>query len=385
MKKTALFFCFVSIIFSSCTTLRGDLSINSQRDQMERDLSKLEEAVVSLEAAGGAEARRRQSELSSVRKMIAELEKESAADSEYSAKLIAWSGRLAILEGRYSEAQRLYRQSVAVSAGNVPAIILGIRLEGDPEKRLTLIEKEIAITGQASSGGRAGAAGGGGSGFGELQIERARSLLEMNRFSEAAGAYDTAFASGLDNIYRDSYEKDRNRAWELRNTSGASAGTMNMLARDTVSWNDLINITRNETQLLRFISAGRNLSEAEFFNRLLERAFIPYVQDIAINEWPKTRPAASETVTRAGAAWFIWHLYAESRADRGLLSRYSARFATGTNPRSQIADVPPLSSFFDSILGCVETELLGLIDGRNFRPEQLIRGTEILATLKKID
>jgi tetratricopeptide (TPR) repeat protein len=381
MRKLAIFLCLSTVLFSACTTLQRDIAINSQRDQLERDLSKLEGVIISMEAAGGAEARRRQSELTETRRLIAEMEKESAADNDYSGQLIAWSGRLAILEGRYSEAQRLYRQSIAVSAGNVPAIILGIRLEGDPEKRLTLIEREIAISGQASSGGRNTSS----SGFGELQIERARSLLEMNRFSEAAGAFDTAFASGIDSIYRDNYEKDRNRAWELRNTSGASAGTMNMLVQDTVSWNDLINITKNETQLLRFLSAGRNLSEAEFFTRLLERAFIPYIQDITINEWPRARPAATETVTRAGAAWYIWHLYAESRADRGLLSRYSARYATGTNPRSPITDVPPLSPFFDSILGCVETELLGLIDGRNFRPEQSIRGTEVLAVLRKID
>jgi tetratricopeptide (TPR) repeat protein len=380
MKKLVVFMCLLPVLFFACTTLKNDLSINSHRDQMEKDLSKLEAAVVSLEAAGGAEARRRQSELASARQMIVELEKESAADNDYSGKLIAWSGRLAILEGKYSEAQRLYRQSIAVSPGNVPAIVLSIRLEGDPEKRLTLIEREIAVTGQSSGGRNTG-----NSGFGELQIERARALFEVNRFSEAAGAYDTAFASGLDSFYRDNYQNSRDRAWELRNTSGASAGTMNMLVQDTVSWNDLINITKNETQLLRFLSGGRNLPEAEYFNRLLERAFIPYIQDITINEWPRTKPDAAETVTRAGAAWYIWHLYAESRADRGLLSRYSNRYATGTNPRSPITDVPPLSPFFDSILGCVETELLGLIDGRNFRPGQSIRGSEILSVLKKLD
>jgi hypothetical protein len=121
------------------------------------------------------------------------------------------------------------------------------------------------------------------------------------------------------------------------------------------------------------------------FNRLTDRSFIPYSQDIGLSEWPSARPVINETVTRSGAAWFIWHLYAETRADRGLLSRYSARYATGPNPRSPIADVPPLSPFFDSILGCVETEYLSLPDGRNFRSALPIRGTEMLSILKKID
>jgi tetratricopeptide (TPR) repeat protein len=385
MKKFLVLF---TAVFFSCTTLQqGDIFVNSHRDQMERDLSKLEEIIVPLEAAGGAEVRGRQSDMTatvaSARRMIVELEKEAAADADYSGRLLAWSGRLAILEGRYSEAQRLYRQSIAVSSGNIPSIILGIRLEGDPAKRLELIERELALTGLALTGsartGQHSAAG-----FGELQIERGRSLLETQRFTEAAGAFDAAFSSGLNNVYRESYQKDRDRAWELRNSGGASAGTLDML-RDTVNWSDCIAIAKNETQLLRFLSGGRNVTDAELFNRLLERAFIPYTQDISVSEWPRTRPRADETVTRSGAAWFVWHLYAEARGDRGLLSRYSSRYATGSNPRSPITDIPPLSPFFDSILGCVETELLYLPDGRNFRPSQPIRGAELLSILRKID
>jgi len=372
---TTFLVCIIAAL-SSCTSLQQkDIFIDSQKDQMETNLSELEVMIVPLEAVGGVEARKRQSEMTTARQMIGGMEKEASADVHYSGQLIAWSGRLAILEGKYSEAQRLYRQSSALSPGNIPSIILGIRLEGDPAKRLELADKELALAGQHSSM----------SGFGELNIERGRSLMELNRFAEAAGAFDAAFSSGLDNVYQESYGKDRNRAWELRNTGGASAVTIDMLGRDSVSWNDCIAIAKNETQLLRFISGGRDIGEAEFFNRLLERDFIPHTQDISVSEWPTNRPRRDETVTRAGAAWFIWHLYAEARADRGLLSRYSARYATGANPRSPITDVPPLSPFFDSILGCVETELLSLPDGRNFHPLQPIRGAELLAILKKID
>jgi len=365
--------CVTAAFFSACLSLKNDILIESQRDQTDTNLAKLETAIVPLEAAGGTEARRRQNEITSTRQMISGMEREESADADYSGKLIAWSGRLAILEGRYSEATRLYRQSVAVSPGNIPSVILGIRLEGDPTKRLEMIERELAAARQSAAG------------TGELNIERGRSLFELNRFSEAAGAFDTAFSSGLDAVYSESYGADRNRAWELRNTAGVGAGTLDVLGCDSISWSDCISIAKNETQLLRFITGGRNMTDAELFTRLLERAFIPTIQDITINEWPRTRPNAGDAVTRAGAAWFIWHLYAEARADRGLLTRYSARYATGANPRSPITDVPPLSPFFDSILGCVETELLSLPDGRNFRPAQPMRGAELLTILKRID
>jgi hypothetical protein len=373
MKKFLVFFVLTTVIFSSCTTLKKDISLNTQKEQADTSLARVEAAIIPLEASRGTDIRVRQNEITSARQMITNLESEATADADYSGRLMAWSGRLAIIEGRYSDAQRLHRQSAAVSAGNVPSTILGIRLEGDPAKRMEVIERELAITAQRSDG------------YGELQIERARALFDLSRFSEAAGSFDAAFSSGIAGVYRDNYTAARNQAWELRNTSGVSAATLSLLGRETVSWNDCITLVKNETQLLRFISGGRNLPNADLFTQLVDRSFIPYTQDINITNWPLARPRIDETVTRSGAAWLIWHLYAEVRADRSLLSRYSVRYATGSNPRSPIADVPPLSPFFDSILGSVETEFLSLPDGRNFSPTQPIRGTELLTVFRKMD
>ncbi|WP_461251752.1 hypothetical protein, partial [Treponema sp. R8-4-B8] len=270
-------------------------------------------------------------------------------------------------------AVRVYGQSVSVSPGTISAVILSVRLEGDPVKKLEIIEKELALLGQKSLG------------IGELNIEKGHALVDLKRFSEAVGAFDIAFSSGINKVYKDSYGQERDRAWELRNASGVNAGSLNLLGRETITWNDCISLAKNETQLLRFITGGRNITDAELFTRLVDRAFIPYTQDITATQWPSARPKPDEAVTRAGAAFFIWHLYAEARGDRGMLSRYSARYATGANPRSPIADTPALSPFFDSILGCVETELLSLPDGRNFRPTQFIKGAELLTILKRID
>ncbi|MCL2765796.1 MAG: S-layer homology domain-containing protein [Treponema sp.] len=377
MKKYLFCLLFPLALFSACTTTK-DILIDSHTSQADVKLTEIEAAIVPLEATAGAslsaaDARTRTGRITSARQMLTQMEREASADADYSGKLLAWSGRLAILEGRYSEALRLHRQSNVVSPGNFPAIILSIRLEGDPSKRLEIIQRELSLINPRVSGA------------GELHIERGRALLALNRFSESAGAFDTAFSSGLERVYSDSYSADRNRAWELRNTSGVAAGSLGLLGRDSITWNDCIALARNETQLLRFITGGRTIADNELFNRLVDRAFIPFSQDVNVMQWSAARPRADETVTRAGAAWLVWHLYAESRADRGMLSRYSARFATGANPRSPIADIPPLSPFFDSILGCVETEFMSLQDGRNFRPSQPMRGAELLSILRRID
>jgi tetratricopeptide (TPR) repeat protein len=372
MKNLKVLIFVIAAFLSACTSMK-DISVTLQGSKTEKNLTEIEEAVVPLEALGASEARNKTKEVAAARELLGKLEKEASADPDYSGRLIAWSGRLAILEGKYSEAIRLYKQSVSVSPGTIPAVVLSVRLEGDPVKKLEIIEKELALLNQRSLG------------IGELNIERGHALVELNRFSEAVGAFDTAFSTGINKVYKDSYGQERDRAWELRNASGINAGSLSLLGRETITWNDCIALTKNETQLLRFITGGRNITDADLFNRLVDRAIIPFIQDVTESQWPLARPRPDEAVTRAGAAYFIWHLYAAARADSGMLSRYSARYATGANPRSPVTDVPALSPFFDSILGCVETELLSLPDGRNFRPTQFIRGAELLTILKKID
>ena len=359
------------VFFSACQSVQKDLLISSPREQLELSLAELERVVVALDRP--LADRVRQAEIADARRMLTGMEKEAAADTDYAGKLAAWSGRLAVLEGRYSEAQRQYRQSQ--SPGNIPSIILGIRLEGDGGKRLELIDRELALAGPRTGSFSAGT--------GELYVERARALLEQQHFGEAAGAFDTAFASGLDNVYAETYRDARDRAWELRNAEG-HGGTLAILERGGLNWKDCVSLAKNETQLLRFLTAGRDVSETELFNRLLDRSFIPYTQEVGLGEWPQVKPRPEDPVFRSGAAWLLWRLYAEARGDRGLLTRYSARYATGGNPRSPIADLPPLSPFFDSILGCVETEFLSLPDGRNFYPAEPVRAAEFLGILKKM-
>jgi hypothetical protein len=347
--------------------------INSSGGKRQADLAELERTVVALDNPESGSSIREK--IAAVRKTITDMEKESAADTVYTASLAAFSGRLFTLEGKTSDAARELKRSRSLSPGNIQGRILAVRLERDPARRLEIIDQELKIEGPAVNNPDAAL----------LQLEKGRTLMDLLRFGEAAGAFDTAFAGGLDSIYRDTYSVYREKAWELRNT-GAESGTLDIMEKATVTWKDFITLAKKETQVLRFITAGRDMSEAEIFTRLEERSFIPYTQDVTLDQWPAAKPLINDTVLRSGAAWLIWHLYAENRADRGLLSRYSSRYAGRQNQtgsrRSPIADTPVLSPFFDSILGCVELEFLALPDGRNFNPDGTVRPAEILAILK---
>jgi hypothetical protein len=310
--------------------------------------------------------------------MIADMEKESAADIAYTSSLAAFSGRLFLLEGKTSDAARELKRSQSFSPANIQGRILAFRLERESSKRLEIIDREIKIEGNTANNND----------LGLLRIERGRTLMDLLRFGEAAAAFDAAFASGLDNVYRETYQVYRDKAWELKDT-GTETANLDIMQKSTITWKDFITLAKQETQILRFITAGRNISEADIFKNLVERSFIPYTQDIQVNEWPVSAPRIDEKVTRSGAAFLIWHLYAENRADRGLLTRFSSRYAGRPNQaeirKSPIADIPVLSPFFDSILGCVESEFLSLPDGKNFNPGETVRPAEILTILKKIN
>jgi tetratricopeptide (TPR) repeat protein len=169
-------------------------------------LQKLEDLVIPLEAMGGVEARKNEALLIQAREAVIQTEKEADTDDEYRGQIAAWSGRLAILEGRYSEARLLYRQSMTMCPGYVPMSVLGIRLAGDPALRLELVERELLLADSQRQS----------PGYGEMHIEKARSLLDMNRYGEAVSAFTTAFESRLAPIYRQSYQKDMDRAIELQ-------------------------------------------------------------------------------------------------------------------------------------------------------------------------
>ena len=344
--------------------MQKDLLRSSAGEKVYRDLEKLEETITRLD---GTEAG--WEDLGEARRQISALEK-TVADPAFEALLSAWSGRLYLMEGKTNDARREHRKSQSLSPFNLPSLVLSFRLERDLSRRLSMIDE--SLENESSSG--------------ELLVERGRTLFYLNRFSESVAAFDAAFVLLEEKpFYRDAYEAFRDKSWELKDLEQGTGGrTVEIALREEISWKDLIEITKSETDLLRFITAGRDMPVETLFNQLLDRAFIPLTQDTGLTEWPAAKPSSVEKVRRSGASWFFWRLYAENRANRGLLTRYSSRFANIPNAQSPIPDIGIRSPFLDSVLGCVESEFMSLPDGRNFMPGEFVKGSEYLIMLRKI-
>jgi tetratricopeptide (TPR) repeat protein len=350
------------ICLAGCQSVQKDILMSSAGEMEYSGLAEIEETVVRLDGASPG-----REELARARRTISALEG-TVADTGFQAVLAAWSGRLFLMEGKNSDAQRELRKSQNLSPRNLQSEILSFKLERDPAKRLSLIDRSL----DSSSG--------------ELLTERGRVLFDLNRFSESVAAFDAAFVLlNTKPFYEEAYRVFRDKAWELRELEpGAVNRTMEIARQGEITWKDLIDITRNETDFLRFITAGRDWPIESLFTQLTDREFIPYTQDTSLTGWPGTKPSVNEVVLRSGAAWFLWHLYAENRANRGILTRYSSRYANNPNSRSPIPDINIYSPFLDSVMGCVESEFISLPDGRNFMPKERVKGSEYLAMLKKL-
>jgi tetratricopeptide (TPR) repeat protein len=364
--KTKIFsiFAAASVILSGCQSIQKNISLSRADEKTLLAVAEIEEAVIKQDGFGAS-----REGIAGVRQQIAILEK-TVADNDFQAVLAAWSGRLYLMEGKISDAQREYRKSQSLSPLNLPSRILSLRLERDLSMRLALVDQSLKSEGSA----------------GELLAERGRTLFDMNRFSESVAAFDAAFITLMEKpFYEEAYGAFRGKAWELRDLEqGTGSMTVEIASRREITWKELIEITKTETDFFRFITAGRDWPAESLFAQLTDRAFIPLTQDVTRTEWPFSKPSSSETVFRSGAAWFLWHINAENRANRGLLTQYSSRYANTSNARSPIGDLAVSSPFLDSILGCVETEFMSLPDGRNFMPNEPVKGSEFLSMLKKL-
>ena len=352
------------IVFSGCQTTRKDLIIARADEKVYWNLGELEETIIRLDGGGAG-----RDEIARARQQVSSLQG-TVADPDFEAHLAAWSGRLYLMEGRTADAQREYRRSQSLSSLNIPSLVLSFRLEQNPSRRLSMINQSLDSSYPQ----------------GEFLVEKGRVLFDLNRFAESVAAFDASFIvlNGKP-WYQESYKVFRDKAWELKDLQqGAVSRTVEIAGQGEITWKDLIEITRNETDLLRFITAGRDWPVEALFSQLLERSFFPITQDTALTEWPLARPSSEDIVLRSGAAWFLWHLNAENRANRGLLTQYSARLANTPNARSPVLDLDIWSPFLDSVLGCVEWEIMSLPDGRNFHPSQRVKGSDFLAMLKKL-
>lgn len=352
LRLLAVITCLVSTV--SCATLQQDKLNQTVDAALETDLARLRELIVPLDRNADP------LQMSLIRERIKEMESRNIQDSQYQAQLLAWSGRLFLLEGKRAEAERRLAQAERLSPAESASFVLAARLEPDSTKRLAQLIQSAARAEEPAL----------------LDIERARTLASLSRYQEAVAAFDSAF-SRLPSVFRTTYGEEREMAWQLKDVSGTTdAKTAEILAKNVISWRDAIELTRTETSLLQFITGGDRWTPERLETALRERKILPSAQT--------GYTALDDPMPRRGAAWFIWHLHAAWKSRPALTTRYSDRFRPVPGAKSPISDVAIQDPWFDSVMGCVEWEFMALSDGRNFNPEGTLGGSAFRTMILRV-
>ncbi len=336
---------------TSCASFQRDLLAKSAGEAADKDIDSLEKAIAPLEASPAPES------IIQARSLVGDLERKGIRDAVFEARLAAWSGRLSLIEGKRADAEKLAKRSRSLLPGDVPGTVLSLRLERDGNLRLEGIEKALLI--EPSSG--------------QYLLERANTLLELRRYREGVAAFDAAFPL-LPGFYEVAWKNERNRAWSLRDLDpSVSADQAALAEKDAITWRDACALAQEAAALPASVKTAKGRGPDALFNHLAAASYIPRAQVTK----------SDDTIDRADAAWFLWHVVAGKAGDPSLLTKYSARFRTGTGSASPVADVPLESPFFDSILGAVEREIMALPDGVNFLPALPVKGADFMGMLAR--
>ena len=331
----------------SCATVQKDLTVERLTGDAFAVLDAWERDLILLESEPD------QAALDTLRARLTEAGARPVLERPWSARLAALSGRAALLAQDRPAAERELRRALSLNPADEVARVLETRLERNPDKRKALVETAL---GAAETQAR-------------LRAELGRILLSEGRYAEALAAFDASLPF-LPEPYEQAYGAERRRALALRDASAPPGRTL--ISDRPASLQDLAALVQAESSLVDFLTGGKNWAPGILFERLRSGGFYP---DPAA---PGTSPAR-----RGDAAYLLWRLAANRKNDRSLLTRYTDRYRSRQNPASPVPDVPLDAPWFDSVLGCVEREIMELVDGRNFRPLDPVSALDFYRWLRR--
>lgn len=361
MKKKFTWFAifgFLLICLCSCSTLQEDVEVYMASEEQAPEIRAIEEELVFLEVSylldsTSISSSKADEIIKKLDKLLGNVNLQTASQ----AKLLAFQGRLFLISNRPSLAKEYYLQSLSTYQGEVQNIILG--------NRLGLIE-DLSTQKVAKSQ------------MPYLILEMAIDAYKTEDYLQAIAKFDEAFIS-LENFYREAYEVLRNDSWKLRNiSSDLGSREVNVLKQNSMTVGQMLSFIQNSTDVLFRFTGSKKYSEEALVKQIISSGLLNPVnsENVDVKNLNK-----STVVTRQLAARFLWNLYLE----RNGLSReeiYGKQFKMiGFSP---IGDLDLDSPDFDAVLGCIENEIMELIDGENFFPDFPVEAVEFNKSLKKI-
>ena len=340
------------LLLASCMSLQQDIVATTAQQGEGIERQRVEQRIAALDAQSFVNPAASREEACGA--LLLELDAallDTGMQQAQRARLFALYGRVQLLAGKRTAAKESYNASLAASKGDAQTLILASRLG----EKLSLEESEQLVSGASEKA--------------LLMLERALNGYVDGNYVHAVALFDSAFIS-LEGFYRDAYKPVRDRAWELRSlppTQTTNSDVVALLQKSEITVSDAAYLVQANTQLLYPYTGGKAYTQAELYRRLVAADVFTAVSAQA------PTPQAATTATRKLAARLLWHLYVAKKGANATM--YSTLYRE-RSLASPVADVTADDADFDAILGCVEAELMSLVDGTNFQPEATVSGVD---------
>ena len=355
MKKI-LFIGLLVLFLVSCTSIQEDVMISSIPQEQAVEISKIEEKIANMDASFILEKNiPTEKDFLQIHKSIQQAMGDINLMTAAQARLLALEGRVYFAEGQKNKAKDCYLTAESTYKGDVQTVILGSRLglvDDMENQRIVATDKPLIL------------------------LESAIQSFSKGNYVEAVAKFDEAFIS-LEEFYQQAYGEVRNQAWKMRNID--SSDNAEILGKEKITLMETFLLTQANTDFLFNFVGSKKLSNNELFSKVLGSGLLeatnPTISDSATKNLEK-----DTYLTRILAARFLWNLR-KSRFVNDSKS-YAKEFeAAGFSP---INDVAVDNQDFDAVVGCVENEIMELVDGINFYPEETIEGIEFKTCLDKL-
>ncbi|MCR5605949.1 MAG: hypothetical protein K6F69_03925 [Treponema sp.] len=361
MKKFLLVKVFYVILivttFFSCSSLQ-DVSMSVELTAQSEDIHRIEGKYVLLDANRLLGKDKTSEYDTAIKDLIADIDTVldvPGLQSASSSRLQALKGLAYLLKGNKGKASDRYKASIAEYKGDAQGIILGRRLGLSSEE----IEKACDTPAL-------------------LELQIAIEKFESNDFMNSVAKFDSAFLE-LPSYYKDAYLPVRDEAWRLRliDTASKSDNLMDILKLNEISVGQFLVLAQQSTNLLFKFIGDKRYSEKELFKTVFDNGILTPVS----GEEERVL-MQGDSVTRIICARILWKLYVELKENISP-NKYSSAYRASSIP-SPVSDVDVSNPDFDAVLGCVENEIMSLVDGEKFEPEKLLSASELDEYLKNV-
>lgn len=344
--KQSLFLIIATALFFGCTTT--DRVVVSLDEKTKLEVKDIEISL--LDYSFNHDKKILEKTEPRVRELIAG----NVPNKRYLALLQGLLGEILFYKNDIQGTKRAITAIGAASTAEQRLYILKAKTEPDNNEKLSILLEGLMVADPA----------------GLISLELAILFFKQGRFRDAFIRYDEAFLV-LSPRYREHFQKDRDLAFKLKDSSQIKIETMKIIEKPEITIGDAISLINQETTWFSAITNNRSLAAEALFVLLKEKNYL-------VDQGQTVK----SMMKRGEMAILFLSIIAWLENNPKLLVKYAPKAGRPEDSKTLVADLKVTDPWYTASLILVEREILELPDGTHFYPNMTIKGSDFFEIIK---